>query len=83
MKNHDNGIGALKCVMAFAMLICSLVIALAVELAIAGTNITHWTFAERGLWLALWTIIAYAIAIFLCRDLFFAKNVDFDVEDNE
>ena len=78
----DNGINALKGVMAFVTLICSIVVGLVVELAIAGMDIVYWTFADRGLWLVLWTMIAYAIAIFLGKDLFFNKNINLTMEDN-
>ena len=78
----DNGINALKGVMAFVTLICSIVVGFVIELAIAGMDIVYWTFADRGLWLALWTCIAYAIALFIGKDVFFAKNVDFAMEDN-
>ena len=78
----DNGLNALKGVMAFVTLICSVVVGFVIELAIAGMDIVYWTFADRGLWLILWAVIAYAVALFVGRDLFFTKNVDFDMEDN-
>ena len=80
--NKSDGTQALRCVMAFVMLICSIVIGFVVELTIAGMDIIYWTFSDRGLWLVLWTIITYAIVIFLNKDAFFSKHIDLAIEDN-
>ena len=50
----------LKSVAICIVLLCAFVVGLAVELLIAGVNIVYWTFAARGLWLILWTAIAFA-----------------------
>jgi hypothetical protein len=73
-NSDKNGIKALKYVMAFVLLLCSIAAGLTVELVIAGANIIYWTFAERGLWLLLWTAITYAIMFLFSKDMFIAKD---------
>lgn len=80
-KESDNKeMNALKAVMVFALLLCAIVAGFAVELMVVGVNIIYWSFAERGLWLLLWTAIVYAVLYFFAKDAF---NTKIDSESAE
>ena len=41
------------------------------------TTITHhWEIGENAFWLALWTMIAIALTIFLCSALKYSHDID-------
>ena len=64
MKTNDNGFKSLKMVMYFVLFLVALVVGLVVDFlvsSVSGIHIVDWNVADRGLWVLLWTLIAFPI----------------------